>query len=207
MVKGQNDIRAVLCDIGGVLIHKERTPELQQWERRFGLEPMSLPLAVWLCNSGLRATLGEVTVDDVWHEIQQKYNLTDTELEVFKYDFSVCDRVDSQFVQFLCDVRKTGKVALLSNAWPDARHIYGNEFGLLQVTNTLILSCEEGLTKPDPRIYNLAAQRLNEPHASIVFIDDYAPNVFAAQACGMKGIVYESREQVITELHVLLYRR
>ncbi len=27
-----DDIRVALCDVGGVLIHKRRSPELQQWE-------------------------------------------------------------------------------------------------------------------------------------------------------------------------------
>jgi len=200
-----NNIRAVLCDVGGVLIHKARTPELQQWERRLGLEPMSLPLAIWLCPSSLRATLGEVSVDDVWCEVQQKYILSDTELETFKHDFAASDYIDTQFVQFLRDVRKTRKIALLSNAWPDEHSIFGDVFGLYQVADMLILSCEEGMAKPDRRIYDLSAQRLNVPHESIVFIDDYAPNVLAAQACGMQGVVFETREQTMTKLRMLLY--
>ena len=80
-----------------------------------------------------------------------------------------------------------------------------NKFGLFQITDTLILSCEEGLAKPDSRIYNLAAQKLKVPHASIVFVDDYAPNVLAAQTCGMQGVVFETCEQTIAELHMLLY--
>ena len=174
-VKSQHNVLAILYDVGGVIIHKVRTPELQQWEHRLSLEPMSLPLAIWLCPSALRATLGEATVDDVWYEVQQKYNLSNTELETFKYDFAACDSVDPLFVQFLHDVRQTRKVAFLSNAWLDTRYIFGDVFGLYQVADMLILSYEEGLAKPDQRIYNLSAQRLNMPHAAIVFIDDYAP--------------------------------
>ena len=72
------------------------------------------------------------------------------------------------------------------------------------LTDTMILSYEEGLAKPDRRIYDLAAERLQLPHSSIVFIDDYAPNVSAAQVCGMHGIRFETREQTVAELQMLL---
>jgi HAD superfamily hydrolase (TIGR01509 family) len=196
-----NGIRSVLCDVGGVLIHKRRTPQLQQWERALRCD---LPLAVWLCSAGLRATLGQASVEDVWYEIQQTYGLTKTELQAFRQDFEASDQIDTAFVHFLHGVRNVCKIALLSNAWPGARSIFGNDFGLATLTDIMILSYEEGLAKPDQRIYNLAAKRLGLPPSSIVFLDDYAPNVAAAQACGMHGVLFETREQTITELQALL---
>lgn len=197
-------IRAVLCDVGGVLIHKARTPALQQWEQSLRLQPLALPLAIWLCDASLRATLGQGSVEEVWDEVQQKYALTETELETFRHDFAAADQVDVELVQFLQTARKTRKIALLSNAWPDARHVFGKTFGLETLADMMILSCEEGLAKPDRRIYELAAERLHLPQSAIVFIDDYPPNVAAAKACGMHGVLFETREQAITELGVLL---
>ncbi len=126
----QNTIHAILCDVGGVIIHKRRTSELQQWENYLGFQPMALPLAIWLSNTARLAALGQASVGDVWHEIQQNYALTDKEIEAFKHDFTAADYLDPIFVQFLHEVRKTRKIALLSNAWPDARYVFGTEFGL-----------------------------------------------------------------------------
>jgi HAD superfamily hydrolase (TIGR01509 family) len=200
-----NIIRAVLCDVGGVLIHTRRTPELLQWEKSHGFQPLGLPLAVWLCEAGQRAAIGEASVEEVWSEVQLLYALTDAELVAFKHDFAASDQLDPVFVQFLRDVSKTSKLALLSNTWPGERHTFGNVFGLATLTDTMILSYEVGLAKPDPRIYALAAARLQLPPSSIVFIDDYPPNVVAAQAYGMHGVVFESREQAIAELQTLLH--
>ena len=157
----------------------------------------------WLCAAGRRATLGKASVEEVWGEIQETYHLTETALHALKRDFDASDSLDSEFVQFLSALRNKRKIALLSNAWPGARHVFGSEFGLATLAGTMILSYEEGLAKPDRRIYELAAQRLQLPHAAIVFIDDYAPNVFAARACGMHGVLYETREQTIAALQAL----
>jgi putative hydrolase of the HAD superfamily len=199
-------IRAILSDVGGVLIHKARTPALQQWEQRLRLEPRGLLLSIWLCETGQRATLGQASVEEVWNEIQRLYTLTDAEREAFRRDFEASDSLDADVAQFLRQLRPAYKVALLSNAWPDARHVFGG-FGLDAVADTMILSCEVGLAKPDRRIYDLAAERLHVPHASIVFLDDYPPHVAAAQACGMQGIVFETREQTLRDLPRLLSGR
>ncbi|HLI08272.1 MAG TPA: HAD-IA family hydrolase [Ktedonobacteraceae bacterium] len=199
-------IRAILCDVGGVLIHKTRTAALQQWEKTLCLEPMSLPLSIWLCVAGQRAMLGQASVKDVWDEIQQRYGLADAEREAFRRDFEASDSLDADVAHFLRQTRPACKVALLSNAWPDARQVFSG-FGLDEVADLMILSCEEELVKLDRRIYDLAAERLHLPHASIVFIDDYPPHVAAAQVCGMQGIVYETREQTLSELQRLLYGR
>lgn len=48
----------------------------------------------------------------------------------------------------------------------------------------IVVSGDECLTKPDPAIYALAARRFGHAPQSMLFIDDNAANVAAAQACG-----------------------
>lgn len=48
----------------------------------------------------------------------------------------------------------------------------------------IVVSGEERLTKPDPAIYALAARRFGHAPQSMLFIDDNAANIAAAQACG-----------------------
>jgi len=48
----------------------------------------------------------------------------------------------------------------------------------------IVVSGQELLAKPDPAIYALAAQRFGHAPQSMLFIDDNAANVTAAQACG-----------------------
>jgi FMN phosphatase YigB (HAD superfamily) len=50
------------------------------------------------------------------------------------------------------------------------------------------VSALEGLAKPDPAIYRLAAERLGLLPEQCVFIDDSEPNVFAAREVGMAGV-------------------
>lgn len=59
-------------------------------------------------------------------------------------------------------------------AFPFVRHFQG-----------IVLSSEEKLTKPDPRIYNLTCERFGLVPAHTLFIDDRRDNVSSAAACGL----------------------
>lgn len=63
------------------------------------------------------------------------------------------------------------QVGLLSNTALDVRPRLA-ELGLLAYLDTVVLSFEEGLVKPDPRIFRLAADRLGIPADQCVFVGD-----------------------------------
>jgi putative hydrolase of the HAD superfamily len=64
----------------------------------------------------------------------------------------------------------------------------------------IIISAEEGIAKPDPRIFRIAAERLGVRPQEAVFVDDRPENVQGARAVGMRGIQFETREQTIADV-------
>ncbi len=65
-----------------------------------------------------------------------------------------------------------------------------------------VFSCEEQVTKPDEKIYRILCERYSLDPTQCVFIDDTEKNVRAAQAFGMKGILYtdQSGEQLFEQI-------
>ena len=88
------------------------------------------------------------------------------------------------------------RTALLSNSW-------GNTYPLDAwdgVFDTLVISGEVGLRKPEPEIFHLAADRLGLQPAECVMVDDLAPNVEAARALGMTAVLHTSYDATRREL-------
>ncbi len=67
-----------------------------------------------------------------------------------------------------------------------------------------MISAEEGVLKPDPRIYHLALNRLGVAPSETIFIDDFKENVVGALDIGMQAIHFRTTEQVTSELRALL---
>lgn len=89
--------------------------------------------------------------------------------------------------------------ALLSNSWGLD---YPRE-GWDEMFDVTVISGEVGLRKPDPRIYQLVAQRLGLPAGRCVFVDDLRPNVRAAVDVGMIGVHHTDADTTLGELEAI----
>lgn len=64
----------------------------------------------------------------------------------------------------------------------------------------IIVSGEEKVIKPDPRIFKIACARLGRAASDIIFIDDMPANVDAGRAAGMDAILFQSAVQLEADL-------
>lgn len=67
----------------------------------------------------------------------------------------------------------------------------------------IVVSAEEKVTKPDPRIYQILLERYHLTAESCLFIDDSLRNVEAARMMGMIAIHFIDPEQLEAELMAL----
>ncbi len=95
-------------------------------------------------------------------------------------------------------------LAGLTNWSDELYHGYAPQrFEFLALFDHVVVSGTEGLAKPDPAIYRLAAERSGRPLDRLVFVDDRPENVAAAAALGMDGIVFTGAD----DLRAALRRR
>lgn len=96
------------------------------------------------------------------------------------------------------------KVGMLSNVGRGVMTTLFSEVELTTLFDAVVLSSEVGLIKPDPRVYELAAERLGCDPEVCVMIDDLPDNIDGADRAGMQGIVYSSVNQLKVQLAQLL---
>lgn len=76
------------------------------------------------------------------------------------------------------------------------------KFAFFNLFDSILVSGEVKLAKPDPRIYQVFLQRIGQPAADCLFIDDSAANIAAARQLGFGTILFESEDQLEQELAV-----
>lgn len=94
-------------------------------------------------------------------------------------------------VEAVREVRRAGRAtALVTNNIIELRELWRPLLPLDELFDAVVDSCEVGMRKPDPRIFELALGLLGdiEP-AEAVFLDDYEGNVAAAERLGMRAIL------------------
>jgi epoxide hydrolase-like predicted phosphatase len=197
-------IRAIIFDVGGVLIQTVDRSALCRWEARLGLREGALTREIFQSPASWRASIGLATGADVWMELACLYRLHANEVQELAQDVFTAEAVDEEMAAFVASLRPRYKTTLLSNAWPEARVSLEKRRGLGALTDALILSCEERLMKPDMRLYHLAAARLGVAPEETLFVDDRLDNVEGAHDAGLRAYHYTMREVALHELAVLL---
>lgn len=109
----------------------------------------------------------------------------------------------SDTLQYSQELAQQGfKVGVLSNTEPPSR-----DFHLAQNYHwfsTRIFSCDHALSKPDPRIYELAAQQMDLPISECLLVDDRLENIQGAQKAGMQAILFQDLDTFRLDLQKAL---
>jgi HAD superfamily hydrolase (TIGR01509 family) len=200
------EFKAVIWDLGGVLLRTEDRQPRQRWEARLGLAPGELDRLVFEGELGKLAALGQANAHDIWSSIGTRFSLPPDELQKLESDFWSGDQIDGDLVDYIRALRPMYQTALLSNAWPAVRETLEVRWGIAGIFNVITLSCEVGMAKPDPRIYAANLEALGLPAEQTVFVDDFERNVQGARRVGMSAILFQSSQQVQHEVDLLLGR-
>ena len=92
---------------------------------------------------------------------------------------------------------------VLSNMEPETFPLRLARFDFLHWFDGHVISGEEGLIKPDPRIFRRLLRRFDLQPERTVFIDDRAVNVEAAAELGIKSMLFQSPAKLRAQLEEL----
>jgi putative hydrolase of the HAD superfamily len=96
------------------------------------------------------------------------------------------------------------RVGVITNAWGTAPYDPYAAYQLDQRFDAVVISSQVGLRKPEPAIYQLAADELAIPLERVVFVDDIAANLQPAQELGMAVIHHVDPGRTVRDLERLL---
>jgi epoxide hydrolase-like predicted phosphatase len=96
---------------------------------------------------------------------------------------------DAAMIDGVRTIRRAGvRIGLLSNSVGDAA-VYDRAL-LAELFDGWVISSEVGLRKPDPAIYELAAEQIGLPPRACVYVDDLPGNLKPARALGMATVLH-----------------
>lgn len=197
-------IKAIIWDMGGVLLRTEDRVPRDQLAKKYGVTAQALEREVFHGTSGIQATLGEITTDEHWLNVATRFNLDQKELKNFISEFWRGDRLDQELVAYIRNLKQEYRSGLLSNAWSDTRKMLTHKHPCLDAFHEAVFSAEVGLMKPDAKIYQLILRKLGIAPEESIFIDDYPENIQGANVVGIHGILFQNSPQAISEINNFL---
>ena len=202
------DIRAVLFDFGGVLY---RTPDrrwMKKWQKLLGLDKDEVISSIVSSQDDspyLQAVMeGRIPESEIWERMGRRWKLSPLLVRWLRRSSFSRQRLNHDVAEFLASLRPEYRTGILSNAGSDARSMFTSIFGFDRLVDEMIISAEEGIVKPDERIYQIALDKLGVEPQETVFLDDLRVNVEAARQLGIKAVQFFNPSQAISDIRALL---
>lgn len=182
-------MKAVIFDLGNVLVKYDHECTLKALASRTALEPSELrDLFATLTDA---AGTGEMDAAHLHTVLAETAGLT-VGLGEFVRTFAQGITRDEDALAYAVALQDRAgvTVAVISNtnaahvAWLDEHIPELRHFDLVMMSN------EVGMLKPTPAIFRLALELLDVAPADAIFIDDLLVNVEAARALDMAGVVH-----------------
>lgn len=197
-------IKAVIWDMGGVLLRTEDHASRIHIAQKYGVTLAEVETQVFGSESATLATVGKISEPDHWRNIGSALGIPADQLAEFQTQFWGGDKLDVELVNFIRDLKKNYRTALLSNAWSGARDVLTTAKPCIDAFDIVVFSCEVHLAKPDPAIYHKVLELTGVIAEEAIFVDDVQQNIDAANAVGIHGVRFTTAQQAMLDVRRLL---
>lgn len=196
-------VRATFFDFGGVVLRTEYQAPREHLAERLNMTYEDLSKVVFESESGRLASVGTITTDQHWAAVVRRLGQPPSATGIIREEFFAGDVIDRSLVDYIRSLRQRCGTGLISNGWADLReYIVRNQVD--DAFDVMVISAEVGVLKPDPKIYQIALEKLGLDARESVFVDDAIGNVEAARRLGMQGVAFRNPEQARREVESLL---
>ena len=207
-------IEAIVCDFGGVLttplldafvgLQERRGIPLEAFgaalaraaEQDGGVNPLFELETGRLTEAQFVAKLGTALRDELGREV---------DLARFGEAFFEHLHPNEELFAFMRTLNERGyRMAILTNNVREWEPLWRSMLPIDELFELVVDSGFEGVRKPDPRIYEVALDRLGVAAEATLFLDDMEVNCDAARTLGMQAVWFRSNAQAIGEIEQVL---
>lgn len=199
--KASSGYRAVICDLGGVVVRIDSDRVRQRWASLSDL-PDAASLAPYPDATYEAFERGDVTEAEYFAHVRSTLQCHENDEQLLDGFNDLFLGVDHDVVQQLRELRDQGVLVIaLTNTNVAHQRVWARRFAdELAVFERVHCSHELGARKPEPAAFEqvLAAHALDGRET--VFIDDVPDYVDAAATLGMHGILFETAPALARDL-------
>ncbi len=200
-IPAQKKIKAVLFDLGKVLLHFNFDPALKRFSKSCGLPVKDIE--DYFISTGMEVLYdgGKITSLEFYCHVKKALGLK-LSFGGFKRIWNEIFTPKKDMIGLVGKLSKNYRLVLISNT--NAMHFeyIRKKYPVLGKFDRLVLSYKEKIRKPDAKIYQKAAAACRARHHEIYYIDDRADLTSAAHELGFHVFTYQNNfKQLLVDMN------
>lgn len=183
-------IKTVFFDIGNVLVFFSFPKMIEQLSSCVGIEPKEIQKGFFETDLREKYEKGKIQTEELYQIFQTK-SPKSFSLQQFKAAFSDIFTPNKELLPLIQTLKKQGvELILLSNISSCHFDFVFQNYPIFQLFDQKVLSYEQGIWKPDPRIFQYALSIAKNRPEECFYTDDIPEFVLSARSVGLPAEVF-----------------
>lgn len=195
------EVRALLFDLGGVVIDLDFGRAFRLWASRAGCDPRMIEERFVVDDAYELHERGEIQASEYFASLRQNIGIDLSDSDFTEGWNDIYLGAIPGMVEVLSIAQRHLPLFAFTNSNPTHQSVwevrYANE---LKSFHTIFVSSDLGFRKPDPESFHLVSERIGSRPSEILFFDDGPTNVEGARLAGMQSVLVSSIDDVRREL-------
>ena len=198
----KHSVRGFLFDLGGVIVHLDFDGVLNELARYTAVPREQIAAFLESDPATLAFEKGEVSPRQYFAAVQRRLQ--------FRGDYAAFVRLWNAWVSehppmtaLLTALKRRFPIGFISNTNALHMRYLFDASSFLRPFDRCIASCFVGAWKPEPRIYQIAVERMGLPAAEIVYIDDRSVCIEGGRKAGLRAVQFQGLDALVGTLHDL----
>ncbi|MFX0075898.1 MAG: HAD family hydrolase [Candidatus Hermodarchaeota archaeon] len=197
-------IKCIIIDLGDVLIELDFSRFFNEVITPSPFNKPQAPIMLEFFRQSDTYHQGKITDEEFYSQACEILGVCSLDQKEFYSAFnSIINNLNLDMVELIKKIKSSNKITLIcmsninSSHW---KYLKKQKWDIWELFDEFILSHEIHLTKPDPKMYELALKKADCKPEEALFIDDGMNNVRSAQEMGINAIRFVGLENLIEEL-------
>lgn len=198
--KGKYNIKAVIFDLGGVVIEWSGDIAYRYFSKRFGFEFEEMRKRLRKLIPLLQR--GDIDEKEYWKRFFESYDkpLSEDWKGLWQKILREVAKLDEGVIDIINSLKRNGyRVAALTNTEP-SHYEWIERMGWYNYFEVVVASHIVRMIKPERRIYELILEKLGLEGKECIFIDNKEENVQGSKVAGIPAILFQNAERLREEL-------
>jgi putative hydrolase of the HAD superfamily len=200
MRRAPNDaaaIRALLFDLGGVVIGFDFKRAFRVWAAAAGCDPTELERGFSFDEAYEQHERGEIDAAGYFSVLRRSLGLSISDEQLVAGWNDIYLGVIAGMSALLSAANRHLPLYAFTNSNPTHRDAWSKRFANeLSVFRSIFVSSDLGRRKPDPEAFSVVAARTGFQVSEFLFFDDAPENVEGARVAGMRAVLVKSTADV-----------
>ena len=191
------NVRALLFDLGGVLIDIDFNRALRAWSILSSLSFNELQAAFQQDVSYQQHETGQLSTKEYWNSLRASLKLQGSDQQIAAGWNAILVGEIAETLQAVRKAREKYPCYVFTNSNPVHQQAWRYRFPEFEGTfNRIFVSSEIGLRKPGRAAFEFVAREIGVPPRAILFFDDLLENVSGALDAGLSAVQVRSPADV-----------